>query len=636
MGLFLAATAASSAFAAANETVYKPDSNAPRASVPEKYKWDVSGFFKDSAAWSAAFVEAEKDILVLNAFKGSLGEAKYLKPCLEDYFKARQQVDRLSAYANMKASEDDSLLPYQEMSQRALGLGNRFRSDASFIRQELLRLDEDAAAKLLADESLAPYRAYITDLRRRRSRLLGTEAERVLSLAGEHLWAETDLNEIPSDIEQVFKAVKKDIQLPKVKDEDGKEVQLTFSNYEKYRASKKREVRKGAVEAFLGALSKYEAILAATLGGEVKRDVFMARARGYDRSIEAYLDRQDVPPSVAENLVASVHQNLGPLHRYVELRKKILGLKDLHLYDLYTALVPSADAAIPYEAGLEDIKDALEPMGEGYVSALFGKDMLGRGMVDVYPSKGKDSGAFALSAWGFPPMVLLNYQDDIKDVSTAAHELGHAMHAKLNIAAQPIQDSGYSSLIAETASTTNEMMLARHLIAKYQGNDKMQLYILGRLVESIRTTIYRQALFTEFELKVHGYAEEGTPITAELLNKTYADLVKLYYGPGFTVDKDDGAEWSYIPHFYWKHYVYSYACGLASGISFSEKIVAGDTATRDRYLAMLAKPREAHPVDIMREAGVDLLKPEALKAAAKLMDETLTEMEGLVAKQSKP
>ncbi|MCX5794604.1 MAG: oligoendopeptidase F family protein [Elusimicrobia bacterium] len=623
--LLLAAPPARSAAA------FKPDSNAPRSAVPEKFRWDLSALVPGDEAWEPAFAQATAALSALAPHKGQLSAAPAVKTCLEDYFTARQRVEHVASYANLKADEDDGVAKYQEWHQRALDLGNRLRSESAFIRLELLRLDDAAALAILADPSLAPYRAYVTDLRRRRTHLLGDEAEKVLSLAGDNLWSETDLNEIPSDIELAFKAMQKDIQLPKIKDEAGKPVQLTLANYGKYRASKDRRVRRDTVEGFFAALKKNEDVLAAVLGGETKRDVFLARARGYPTSVAAYLDRQDVPTEVVDKLIAAVHDNLQPLRRYVELRKKLLGLKDLHIYDLYPPIVPAAKAEIPYEDGLRDVLEALKPLGPDYVSELSGPSMLGRRMADVYPNKGKDSGAFSHSIWDAPPLVLLNYQDDIEDVSTTAHELGHAMHSLINSKAQPYPDAGYSSLTAEIASTFNEMLLAKHLLAKSLSDDKMRLYLLGRLVESIRTTIYRQTLFTEFELKLHGFAESGTPITPELLDRTYADLVRLYYGPGFALGPNDGVEWSYIPHFYWKHYVFSYACGLASGIALSERVATGDVEARGRYLAMLAQPREAHPVEILKDAGVDLLKPEAVQAAARLLDETITEMERLAA-----
>jgi len=617
---------------AATQSAYQADANAARASVPERYRWDLSPILKDDEAWEAALAEAEAKTAAIAAHKGKLSTSARVKACLDDYFALRRVVDRVAAYANHKAVEDDGVAKYQEMHQRALAAGSAFRSETSFIRGELLRMGKAASKAVLDGASLKPYRAYILDLRRRRKALLAPEAERVLSLAGDNLWSEVDLNEIPSDVELIFKAFTKDVRFPMIQDETGKDIQLTLANYGKYRASKDRRVRTATVDAFFGALRRYEDIQAATLGAEARRDVMLARARGYARSVDAYLDRQNVPAAVAESLVASVHENLKPLHRYVELRKRLLGLEGLRLADLYPPLVPTADTQVDYDEGLKDVLQALKPLGEPYVAALAGPDMLGRRMADVFPNKGKESGAFSSSIWEAPPFVMLNYMGEVDDISTTAHELGHAMHSRINNAAQPYPDAGYSSLTAEIASTFNEMLLYKHLLAKYRGDDKTRLYLLGKIVDSIRTTIYRQTLFTEFELKLHGFAEAGTPITADLLNKTYADLVRLYYGDGFTVGPDDAVEWSYIPHFYWKHYVFSYACGLASSIALSEKVAAGDAKTRDAYLAMLAEPREAAPVEILKKAGVDLTRPDAVQAAARLMDATITEMEALAAK----
>ncbi|MBI5241334.1 MAG: oligoendopeptidase F family protein [Elusimicrobia bacterium] len=615
--------------AAAFAAPYKPDANAPRASVPEAYRWDLSPFFADDAAWAAGFDQANGRIDGLAKHVGRLATPAEVRAGLDAYFTARAAVGRVASYANLRADGDDAAPGAQDRLQRALGLGARLRSDSAFLRQELLKLDDKAAAKLLAAPELEPYRLYVQDLRRRRRALLGDEAEKVLSLAADNLWSETDLNEIPSDIELAFKAVQKDLQLPSMKDEKGRPVQLTLANYGKYRSSKDRRVRRDAVAGLFGSLKKYEDILAATLGGEAKRDVFLARARGYGRSLDAYLDRQDVPPAVVENLVASVRVNLEPLHRYLALRKKMLKVKELRFHDLYAPLVPAADVDIPFDEGLKDVRAAVAPMGESYLEAFNGPEMLGRRMMDVYPNKGKDSGAFSHSLWGFPPFVKLNYMDRVEDVSTTAHELGHAMHSFINNKANADADAGYSSLTAEIASTFQEMLLSRHLLKKYEGDKKMRLYLLSQLADRIRGTVYRQTLFTEFELKLHGFAEAGTPITAELLNQTYADLVKTYYGPGFTVGQHDGIEWSYVPHFYWKHYVFSYACGLASAIALSDKVGAGDVPARDRYLAMLAAPREAHPVETLKAAGVDLLSPDAIAAAARALDGAVAEMEKL-------
>ena len=618
--------------ASASAAAYRPDANAPRASVPAAYKWDIAPLLKDDGAWSAARREVEGRIQSLQRFKGQLSTAAAIRECLDDFVVIRKLMDRIGLYANLKNAEDDAVEKYNRMRQEGLTLMKRFMAGTAFIKDEVLAIDDDRMRGLLAEEPLAPYRSALTEMRRRRSHLLSPEAERVMSLAGDNLFAEVDLNELPSDNELIFKAVQRDLQLPRITDEEGKEVQLTLANYGKYRQSKDRRVRQEAVEGFFAALRKYENIFAATLSGEMKRDVWLARARNYKSAAEGYLDLDNVPTAVIDNLIATVNRNLKPLHRYVSLRKKLLKLPDVRLYDLYTPIVPAAAQEIPYDQALQEIFKALAPLGEEYVATLKASVVPGGGWVDAYPNKGKESGAFSSAIWGVHPFVKLNYLDAVDDASTAAHEFGHAMHSFLNTRANPYVDSGYSTFTAEIASTFNERLLMRHLIEKPGIDDQTRLYLLGEMLERIRTTIYRQTLFAEFERKVHGLAEAGTPITAEVLNQEYARLIRRYYGPGLTMGKDDGVEWAYIPHFYWKFYVSSYATGLSSGIALADRVASGDAKAAEGYRKMLQEPGETPPLEALKKTGLDLAKPDAIEAALKLMDRTITEMERIAAK----
>ena len=616
---------------APDAAAYKPDSNAPRSSVPAQFKWDTSALLPSDGAWESAVGDVDSKLKAFARHKGTLTSAGNIRRCIEDFVVIRKLMDRIGLYANLKNTEDENVEKYNRMHQRSLALTRRFMDGTSFIKQEILSIDDARMAELMRDEALAPYRGAIGEMRRRKAHMLHPEAERVMNLAGDNLLAEIDLNELPSDVELVFKAVQRDLQLPKIKDEEGREVQLTLANYGKYRQSKDREVRRKAVEGFLSALKKYENVFAATLGGEMRRDVWLARARNYGSAVEGYLDVDNVPPKVIDSLIRAVNRNLKPLHRYVALRKKMLSLPDVRLYDLYTPIVPAAAKDVPYDEALADIRSALAPMGAEYVDALMAGAKPGAGWVDVYPNKGKESGAFSSSIWGVHPFVKLNYQNSLDDASTAAHEFGHAMHSYLNAGANQYLDSGYSTFTAEIASTFNERLLLRHLLAKPDVDDQTRLYLLGELVEGIRTTIYRQTLFAEFERRAHELAEAGTPITAELLTKTYADLVRKYYGPGYTMGQNDGVEWSYIPHFYWKFYVFSYATGLSSGIALADRVASGDEAARKGYLAMLKEPSSTPPLKALSKTGLDLDK--AVDAALSLMDRTVTEMERLAAKR---
>ncbi len=619
--------------AAADAAAYRPDANAPRASVPAVYKWDTAPLLKDDGAWGAAAREVEGRLRSLQRHKGQLSTAAAIRSCLDDFVAIRRLMDRIGLYANLKNAEDEDVEKYNRMRQEGLTLMKRFMAGTAFIKDEVLSIDDSRMQALLAEEPLAPYRRALTEMRRRRAHLLPPEAERVMSLAGDNLFAEVDLNELPSDNELIFKAVQRDLQLPKIMDEEGKEVQLTLANYGKYRQSKERRVRQEAVDGFFAALRRYENIFAATLSGEMKRDVWLARARHYGSAAEGYLDLDNVPTAVIDNLIAAVNRNLKPLHRYVALRRKLLGLPDVRLYDLYTPIVPAAAEEISYEEALGEIFQALSPLGEEYVATLKASVVPGGGWVDVYPNKGKESGAFSSAIWEVHPFVKLNYLDAVDDASTAAHEFGHAMHSFLNAKANPYVDAGYSTFTAEIASTFNERLLMRHLLAKPGIDDKTRLYLLGEMLERIRTTIYRQTLFAEFERKVHGLAEAGTPITAEVLNREYGRLIRRYYGPGLTMGRDDEVEWAYIPHFYWKFYVSSYATGLSSGIALADRISAGDAKAAEGYLKMLQEPGETPPLEALKKTGLDLTKPDAIQAALTLMDRTITEMERIAAKR---
>jgi oligoendopeptidase F len=503
---------------------------------------------------------------------------------------------------------------------------------AAFIRREVLTLSEESLdAAYAAVPGLVTYRPYLDNLRRRAGRLLDPEAERVLALLGDNLWAEIDLNEIPSPVEDVFSALLSDIPWPKITDEDGNQVQLTLSNYGRYRASANRGVRKAAVAALMGSLRQYQHALAATLAGQFQLDVDYARARGYETALEAYLDKDDIAPAVYDNLISTVNANLPLLHRYVELRKKALGLDEVHLYDLYIPLAEGASTEVPFPEARQEILAALAPLGEDYGRALAEGLDPANGWIDLYPHKDKRSGAFSASVYGPHPYVFMNYQDSLDDMSTLAHEFGHALHSKLAMEAQPYSSFRYVPFLAEIASTCNESLLSDFLVSRSTDPAEKAALLVERL-EGIRTTIFRQTMFAEFERTVHGFVEAGTPITAALLDATYRDLVGRYYGPGYTLDADDGMEWAYIPHFYYKYYVYSYATGLSSGIAIADRVKRLGEPAAEAYLGMLRGGASAPPLELLAGAGVDLTKPDALKAAMRTFEATIDEVEALIAK----
>lgn len=628
----LAALALSLAAAPARPPLppHVPDANAARAAVPDAYKWDLSPLFPDDAAFAAGLAKAAGLRERLAAGQGKRAAPRALAEALDLYFEARLLTNRLTLYASLRLDTAQRDTAAQEMNGRALDAMGELIALAGGLRDDVLALDEAAlAAAQVAEPRLAGYRPYLDGLRRRKARVLGPEAERVLSLAGDNLWAEIDLNELPSDHEKAFRALYADLALPSIRDEQGKEVQLTFSNMGRYRASPDRAVRRAATGGVLSALRRYQRSFAATFAGQVRMNVFLARSRGYATALEAYLDKDEIDPAVYRNLVSAVRRNLAPLHRYVALRKRAMKLDEVRYFDLYPPMVPGADRKVPYSEAMRLLPEALAPLGEEYVGALRQGLDPRNGWIDVYPSKDKDAGAFSANVYGVHPYVKMNYLDRIEDLSVLAHEYGHALHTWLASQAQPYVTAGYAPFVAEIASTVNEKLLSDHL-ARTARSDAERLAVLARLAESIRTTIYRQALFAAFELQAHEAAEQGTPLTAEWLGRTYGELVRAWYGPGFTVGPDDEVEWALIPHFYYKYYVFSYATGLSAGIAIADRIGRLGAPARDAYLGMLKGGMSRPPLALLRGAGVDLTRPEAVEAAARLLDETLAEMERLM------
>ncbi|MBD3867051.1 MAG: oligoendopeptidase F [Acidobacteria bacterium] len=610
--------------------VHQPDATVQRGQVPDAYKWDLTALYANDEEWAQSQAALDSHIFYLGAFKGELKDPEKLEKCLNLYFKYHLEANRGTLYANLKLATAQSDNDAQAMQQSSLTVLDELMTAASFIRSELLTLSPAAMDKAYAARpGLATHKPYIENILRRRDRVLSPEAERVLSLAGDNLWAEIDLNEIPSPHEETFRNLLSNIPWPMVHDAAGNEVQLTLANLGRFRASPDRKVRKEAMTAFLASIRQYQNALAGTLTGQFKLDVAYARARNYDTALEAYLDKDGLNPAVFDNLIDTVNANLAPLHRYVELRKQALGVEDLHLYDLYVAMVPGLTVEVPIAEGRETLVAALAPLGDDYVGLVREGLDADNGWIDLYPHMDKESGAFSANVYGRHPFIKMNYQDSLDDLSTLAHEFGHAVHSSLTMEAQPYSSSRYVPFLAEIASTINEKFLSDYLVRNAK-SDAMKAYVLTELAENIRTTIYRQTLFAEFEKTVHGFIEEGVPVTAALLDETYTGLVRRYYGEGFTVGPDDGMEWAYIPHFYYKYYVFSYATGLSSGIALADRIEQGGEAAVQDYLGMLKGGCFRPPLDLLKSAGVDLTEPAAVEAALKLFEKTVAELEKLL------
>ncbi len=612
-----------------------PDSNMSRADIPDVYKWDLSTLCKNDAEFYAGLKQAVVNRQKLQSYKGKLSDPAQLLACIDDYMATDLSTGYLAMYANLRYTTDQADGAMMELSDKAQAEVKALTNDTTFIRQEILALSDaqiDQAYKQVPE--LKKYAPWITEVRRRAKHVLSEKEERILALASDNQFATTDLNELPSGYEKAFNSLYTDIKLPVIKDENGKDVQLTFTNYSKYRASDDRRVRRDTVEGFFGALNDYRHTFAALMAGQIEYTVFLARARGYDSALGAYLDRDNIDPAVYRTIVNSVKANLKPLHRYVSLRKKVMGLDKIHIYDLYTPIVPGVKSEVTFEQAIQYIPKALAPLGKDYCNMIANGLDPHNGWVDVYPHKYKDSGASCISAYGKHPFVKMNYQNENDDLSTLAHEYGHAMHSQLCFAAQPQCTAGYSSFVAEVASTCNEKLLSDYQIA-HAKSDAEKLYLLNEIVDGVRATIYRQALFADFELQAHEAFERGETITADYLNNLYRKLITEYYGPDFTIGENDGIEWAYIPHLYYKFYVFSYTAGMSSGICIADRIEHKGAPARDAYLKMLSVGNSMSPVDSLKVAGVNIDTPQPIEAAAKFFDSALDQMEDILKKQGK-
>ncbi|MFA5623590.1 MAG: oligoendopeptidase F [Bradymonadales bacterium] len=595
------------------------DANAARDSIDAAYLWKKDRLFTSNEAWQVAFDKAKAELPSLDRCKDAKS-AEQIIACLDAYFTLHTDINKLTLYANMTDDTEPSA-DVKRMKQEGQALHHDFMAKSELVRNIVLKADAD-------DDALQKYALYLRQIQRRASRVLSPDAERVLQLAGDNLWAEIDLNEIPSNAEEGFHALLDNMALPKIIDENGVEQQLTLSNYALYRRSPKREVRKAAVHGLFSTLAQFKDTLATLYVGQLKNDVFFAKARNYETALDAYLDKDQIDTSVYLNLINTVSENLEPLHRYVALRKNVLKLDSVHLYDLYIPLSQGIEKNIQVDEALRLITEGLKPLGPDYGKILAQYFDRENGSIDYFPHKNKRSGAYSCSVYGVEPFILMNYLNDMSDVSTLAHELGHSIHSLYAMQNQPPFGFHYTAFIAEIASTTNESLLNDYLYANAE-SDAEKIDLLVQKLENIRGTIYRQTLFADFEYQAHSAIERGEAINAQWLSDKYAQLVKKYYGPEYSFDEYDNMEWAYIPHFYYKYYVYSYATGLSSALSFA-KLIPQSPENAEKYIDMLKAGGSDAPVTLLKNAGVDLTSPAPIQSALQEFDETLKELSALL------
>jgi oligoendopeptidase F len=598
-----------------------------RAKVADRYKWDLTPLYAGDDAWRAAKEKFEGQLATIKQHKGTLGSsAAQLRTALDRLYDLNKELARLYVYASMNSDIDTRVPKYQAMQQEMQQLATRFGSEAAYVEPEILKIDRAVIDRFLQQEpKLGIYRQYLDDILRRQAHTLSEAEEKIIADAG-------TITEAPSDTFGVFSDA--DFPYPSMKLSTGEEVRLDKAGFNRYRAVSNRADREKVMDAFFTNIGKYSATFGSTLNGKIQRDLFYMRARKYPTTLAAALDRSNIPVTVYHSLVSGVNANLDTFHRYLRLRKRMMGIDNLHYYDLYAPLVGNVDLDYPIEAAEKNILASLAPLGDEYTSVV--RRALNERWIDLYPNLGKRAGAYSQgAAYDVHPYMLLNYNGKYDDMSTLTHELGHTMQSYLSNKNQPFPTADYPTFVAEVASTFNEALLIDHML-ETMTDDKARLALLGNYLENIKGTVFRQTQFAEFELRAHELAEKGEPITGEALDKLYLEITRKYYGhdKGVTVVDDYiQHEWAFIPHFYRDYYVFQYATSFTASAALSENVLAGDKNATKRYLTFLSAGGSKYPIELLKEAGVDMTTSQPLDLTMRKMNRVMDEMEKLLAKR---
>ncbi|WXR60256.1 oligoendopeptidase F [Peptostreptococcaceae bacterium AGR-M142] len=589
-----------------------------RDQIEDEYKWKLDDIYKTSDEFYSDLEKLNSMVDDFLKYEGKLNKESEIVKAVKDKEKMEILAEKLIVFANMSSDTDTNNVEASKMVDKVDSALTDMASKHAFYEVELLENDKSFLEKLAKNTDLKGYDFYFTNLAKNKDKALSKGEERILALA----------SEMAATPEKIYEAYDyKDRKINKVKDENGKEVSLG-SSYSTLLESKDREVRKNA---FIGEFSSYDEninTITAALVGEVKSNIFYAKARGYNSALEASLDNDNVKPEVYESFVDAVNNNLDSLHRYISLRKKLLKIEDkVHYYDLYAPIVKSTSDEISYEEAKEMVSKALSPLGEQYVKDL--KAGLDGGWIDVYENKGKYSGAYSWGGFATHPYVLLNYNGNLNAVSTLAHEMGHALNSYYSNKTQPYAKADYPIFTAEVASTTNEAIMLDYLIKNAKTKEE-KLYLINNYLEQIRGSIYSQIMYAEFEKMIHEAVENGQTVDATAVKEMWGGLMAKYYGDDFEVDELAKVWWARVPHFYWNFYVYKYATGLSSGIIISENVMNGDQEKIDAYLDFLAGGGSNYPIEMLKATGVDLSSPQPVENALKKFDSLLDEFESLL------
>ena len=590
-----------------------------RSEVPEAETWDLRDLYPTDEAWLAEYEDLKTLPERAAAFQGKLGrsaEDLLLWFRLQD--EIQERLSRLHTYASCKSDQDTGNGTYQDFRGKAMGTYVAVLSACAFATPEIMAIDDDTLNLFYAAQpELLGYQRSLYQIRRRKAHILSPECEKLLAAAGE-------MADAPDRVSSTFRDA--DLTFPPVVDSEGRERTLTDATYIPMLMGSDRALRKTAFETYYGRMNEFKNTFAATLDAQFKSLKFFADARGYESTLAASLDATEVPTEVYHNLISAVHDNLDKMYRYVALRKKRLGVDELHMYDVYTPIVADADSVIPYETAKETVLEALAVLGKDYTDLL--REGFDHRWIDVRENVGKRGGAYSTGSGKPHPYVLLNHKDNLDCQFTLAHEMGHALHSYHSVTHQPTATSDYVIFVAEVASTCNEVLLMRHLLGKTT-DPKERAYLINHFLDQFKGTVYRQTMFAEFELAMGRMVEGGQTLTADALSEKYLELNKLYFGPDMVSDPQIALEWTRIPHFFYNYYVFQYATGFSAAVAIADRILTlGESAVAD-YKKFLSGGSSTDPISLLKIAGVDMSSPAPVNAALKLFGELVDELEKL-------
>lgn len=575
-----------------------------RSEISDEYKWSVKDLYSSDELWNNDYEKALKSTQEKSSFEGCvMDSADTLADALSESEKDDYITERLYVYAFMRYYEDTSDGTYQQMSGKAQMLAVKMSEKYSFLVPEIMAADDDKVARFLDSDKIKPYRHLLCDMLAKKEHTCSQKEEKLLAMASQ-------MADSPSDIFSKFNNA--DVKFGKVHDEHGDEKELTSAGFSVFMESRDRNVRKEAFYALYRQYKSYINTLAASYYGNVKQAVFFTNARNYESTLQMYLSGSFIPESVYTNLIDTVNNNLDKMHDYVSLRKKTLGVDELHFYDIYAPLTSDYTVNVSYENAKETVLDALKILGDDYVSQV--KKGYESGWVDVYENDGKRSGAFSWGAYGTHPYIFLNYTETLNDIFTLIHETGHAMHTYYSNETQPYTYAGYKIFVAEVASTCNEVILIDYLL-KHSQSDEEKKYLYGHYLEQFKGTLFRQTMFAEFEMITHRMAQDGEVLNAESLCGTYKKLNEKYFGKDMVIDEEIAYEWARIPHFYTPFYVYQYATGFSAAVAIATKIINGDKEVLHGYREFLKGGSSMHPIELLSLCKIDMSKPDVIQDA---------------------